>query len=278
VTRAGVAAVARLDFSEVLRSRWLIFALIVQAAIAAIFVLVGLRESTVVEFTGTGRVLLSFCHALVLVLPLLALSATGQVVNQARASGGLELLLSQPIRRSDYFVAVSLVRFGSLAAPLVLTLAAVAGVAALAWDQPIPWSFLGRAALTSAALLFAFVGVGMLISTAVQNPAKAVMLVLACWILSVALLDFALIGLLLQWQLPARSVFVIAGLNPVEAARLALLSGADPELSVLGPVGFYLANRVGSGALFLLGVGWPLLLGAACWTLAAWLFRKGDVV
>jgi ABC-2 type transport system permease protein len=278
MTRAGVSAVARLDFSEVLRSRWLLFALLIQAALAAIFVLVGLKESTVVGFTGTGRVLLSFCHALVLVLPLLALSATGQVVNQARASGGLELLLSQPIRRSDYFVAVSLVRFGSLAAPLVLTLGVVAAVAALAWDQAIPWTFLGRAALTSGALLFAFVGVGLLISTTVQNTAKAVMLVLACWILSVALLDFALIGLLLQWQLPARSVFVIAGLNPVEAARLALLSGADPELSVLGPVGFYLANRVGAGTLFLLGVGWPLVIGMATWMLAAWLFRKGDVV
>jgi ABC-2 type transport system permease protein len=278
VTRTGISAVARLDLSEVLRSRWLVFALLVQAALAAIFVLVGLRESTVIAFTGTGRVLLSFCHALVLVLPLLALSATGQVVNQARASGALELLLSQPIRRSDYFVAVSLVRFGSLALPLVLTLGSVAVIATLAWDQPIPWAFLGRATLTSSALLFAFVGLGLLISTAVQNPAKAVMLVLTCWIMSVALLDFALIGLLLQWQLPARSVFVIAGLNPVEAARLALLSGADPELSVLGPVGFYLANRVGSGALFVLGVAWPVVLGAASWGLAAWSFRRGDVV
>jgi ABC-2 type transport system permease protein len=278
MSRTGIGAVVRLDLAEVLRSRWLVFTLLVYAAVAGIFVLVGLRESTVMEFTGTGRVLLSFCHALVLVLPLLALAASGQVINQARANGGLELLLSQPIRRQDYFIAVSLVRWGSLAAPLVLTMLLVALVANLAWAEAVPWDFIARALAASLSLLVAFVGIGLLISTAVANQAKAVMLVIAVWIGSVSLLDFALAGMMLQWQLPARSVFVLAGANPVEAARLALLSSADPELAVLGPVGFYLANRLGSSMLFVLGVAWPVLLGAGSWALAASLFRRGDVV
>ncbi len=47
-------------------------------------------------------------HALVLLLPLLALTATGQVVNRARDDGTLELLFSQPIRREAfYFAAVT---------------------------------------------------------------------------------------------------------------------------------------------------------------------------
>lgn len=278
MTRTGVSAVARLDLAEVLRSRWLTFTLSIYVAVAAVFVLVGLRESTVMGFTGTGRVLLSFCHALVLVLPLLALSASGQVVNQARASGALELLLSQPIRRSEYFTAISLVRWASLALPLVLTLGGVSLLANLAFGHDVPWGFVGRAVAASCSLLVAFVGIGLLISTAVANQAKAVMLALATWIASVALLDFALVGLLLQWNLPPRAVFVLAGVNPVEAARLALLSSVDPELAVLGPVGFYLANRLGSAALFAFGIAWPALLGIGCWALAVWLFRRGDVV
>ena len=78
--------------------------------VAALFVLVGLRESTVVEFTGMGRVLFSLCHALVLLLPLVALTLTGQVVNRARDEGALELYLTHPVRRANYFAAVSLVK------------------------------------------------------------------------------------------------------------------------------------------------------------------------
>ena len=84
--------------------------------------------------------------------------------------------------------------------------------------------------------------------------------------------------LMLRWRVNPRAVFVLAALNPVEGARLALLSGLTPELSTLGPVGFYLAYRVGPAALYALGVIWPALLGLASWTLALRRFRRGDLV
>jgi hypothetical protein len=73
---AELAAVARLDLGEVLRSRWLALCLGLYGCLGAVFVVVGLRESSVLGFTGVGRVLFSLCHALVLLLPLLALLAT----------------------------------------------------------------------------------------------------------------------------------------------------------------------------------------------------------
>ena len=66
---ADLAAIARLDLAEVARSRWLVTCLAVYAVLGGVFVLVGLRESTVIGFTGMGRVLFSLCHALVLILP-----------------------------------------------------------------------------------------------------------------------------------------------------------------------------------------------------------------
>ncbi len=278
MSRRGFVAVARLDFAEVLRSRWLLFALLVYGALAGLFILVGLRESTVLGYTGTSRVLLSFCHTLVLVLPLLGLSATSLVVNGARESGGLELVLSQPVSRLDYFTAVAAVRFGFLCVPLLLVLLAVALVGRFALDQDIPWPMLLRAAAVSSGLLVAFVGLGLLITTTVQNQAKAVMVVLLTWLTTAALLDFALVGLMLEWRLPARLVFALAAVNPVEAARLALLSAVDPELSVLGPVGFYLAHRLGGTALFVLGALWPVFVGLASFAFAARWFRRGDAV
>ena len=148
-TTREVAAIARLELSEVLRSRWMVFCLGVYAVLGFVFVLVGMRESSVMEFTGTNRVLLSFSHALVLLLPLLGLTATGQVVNRAREEGALELLFSHPVGRGSYFLAVSLVRFLILVVPLVVLLPGIALWGWIAFGDPVPWSFLMRAIATS---------------------------------------------------------------------------------------------------------------------------------
>lgn len=273
-----VLAVARLDASEVLRSRWLLFCGVLYALLAAIFVLVGLRESTVLGFTGMGRVLLSFSHALLLLLPLLGLTATAGLVNGARADGSLELLFTLPLRRSSYLVAVAVTRYLALVLPLVALLLVMGILARTAFGQPVPWYYLGRAAAVSAALLLAFVGTGIAISTLVRSPARAMIALLLAWALGVALLDFALVGLMLRLRLNPQTVFLLAGLNPVEAARLALLSSAEPELSVLGPVGFYLANRLGPTLLFAVGIAWPAVVGVGTWLAALASFRRGDIV
>ncbi|MBK6733854.1 MAG: ABC transporter permease subunit [bacterium] len=270
-------ALARLDLGDVLRSRWLVFCLLLYAALAVLFLLVGLRESTVLGFTGMGRVLLSMSHALVLLLPLLALSATAQVVNRAQDEGALELLFSHPVTRDEYFAGVTLVRFGVLLVPFVGLMALVAAIGWIALDSVPAWGFLGRGLLVCSALIWAYTGCGLAVSTFVRNQAKAVMLLLGIWVASVALLDFLLIGVMLQWRLNPQSIFVLAALNPVEASRLALLSSAEPTLSVLGPVGFYLTHRIGSTSLLLLGVIWPAALGTAGWWLALRRFRRQDL-
>jgi ABC-type transport system involved in multi-copper enzyme maturation permease subunit len=270
-------ALARLDLGEVLRSRWLIFCLALYAVLAVLFLLVGLRESTVLGFTGMGRVLLSMSHALVLLLPLLSLSATAQVINRAQDDGTLELLFSHPITRSEYFLGVTAVRFGVLLVPFVALMVLVTLIGWIGLGSGISWGFLGRSLLVCSALIWAFTGCGLAVSTFVRNQAKAVMILLGIWVTSVALLDFLLIGVMLQWRLNPQSVFLLAALNPVESGRLALLSAAEPTLTVLGPVGFYLAHRVGAAALLAVGVLWPALLGTFGWWLALRRFRRQDL-
>lgn len=274
---AEFSAVARLDLGEVLRSRWLLMCVLLYAVLGGVFVLVGLRESSVLGFTGLGRVLFSLCHALVLLLPLLALLGTVQTVNRARDDGSLEVYLSHPIGRGAFLAGVTGVRLAALALPLALVMAAVALVGR-AGGQAIPWLFLVRALAVCIALLGAYVGVGVATSVLVRNPARAMTIVFLIWITSVTLLDFAGIALLLQWRVSPQAVFALAVLNPVQSARLALLSSAEPTLAALGPVGFYLANRLGAGALYALGLAWPALVGVAAW-LTAWnAFRRGDAV
>lgn len=277
MTYAGqTLAAARLDLAEVLRSRWIVFCVLVYTVLAGVLVLVGLRESTLLGFTGMGRVLLGFSHALVLVLPLLALTATGQVVGRAREDGSLELLMSQPLRRSAWLLGVTVTRFAVLLAPLAILLVAMA-VYGQARGQAIPWGFVWRVLAISAALLWAFVGIGVAISVLVRNQARAITYVVLTWALSVALLDVGLVGLMLRWRLDPHAVFTLAALNPVQDARLALVSGLDPDLDTLGPVGFYLSTKIGGGALYLLGVIWPAVVGTLAWVVGVVGFRRGDI-
>jgi len=270
-------ALVRLDLGEVRRSRWLFFSAALYVALAAVFVLVGLRESRVMGFTGMERVLFSLGHTLVALLPLLALTASGLVVSRARTDGTLEFLFSHPLTRTDYLGAVTLVRYGTLLAPLLVLFPGLALVGVAVFGQSVPWAFLARAIVVSAALLWSFTGIGFAISTSVREPERALVYVLLAWVLCVALLDFGLVGAMLQWDLPPKVVFTLAALNPVELARLALLSGTDPTLSTLGPVGYYLANSLGAVWLLVIGVVWPALLGFAGWAVAGRRFGAGDL-
>ena len=188
------------------------------------------------------------------------------------------MLFSHPFSRTGYYVAVSLVRYLVLLLPLATLVLALGLYARVALVEPLPWGFVVRVVAVSAALLWAFVGVGLLISTAVRGLTRAQTYILLAYGASIALLDFALVGMMLQWRLRPEGVFVLAALNPVEAARMALLSSADPELSVLGPVGFFLATRLGPRRLLVLGVAWPFLVGTVAWLAGFWRFRRDDLV
>lgn len=274
----AISAVAELEWAEVKRSKWLGLSAVVYVSIAGVFLLAGLSESQVLGFTGMGRVLFSFSHVLLLLLPLLALTFTGLEVNRSRDDGTFELLFSQPLSRTEYFVGISLVRLGAVLVPLGMLFSALAFLGWAAWGRGVPWLFLGRSFLVSTALLIAFTGAGLLTSVCIRNQARALIILLVVWLAGVALVDFGMIGFMLEWRLNAQSVFLLAALNPVEAARMALLSSADPTLANLGPVGFYLANRIGETSLLALGTVWPLGVGLAAWLFAHHRFVSGDLL
>jgi ABC-type transport system involved in multi-copper enzyme maturation permease subunit len=274
---SATGALAALERAEVVRSRWLWLSALLYALLATLFVGVGLRESSVLGFTGVGRVLFSLCHALVYVLPLLALLVTGPLVTRAREDGTLELLMTLPVARERYLGVAAAVRVIALVAPLALAFGAL-GLGARALGGSVPWGFLGQALVVCAALLWCFAALGLALSCFARSGTHALAGLLLAWLAAVALLDFGVIGILLRWQIAPQAVLVLACLNPVEAARVALLAGSSPDLATLGPVGFYLAERLGPAGLVTLGVGWPLALGAFAYALARERFRRDDLV
>lgn len=269
----------RLELAEALRSRWIVFTGIVYALVFALFVWLGLRESTVLGFTGLSRVVLNAANAIVLAVPLVALVATSQTIVRARQSGFFELMLSQPIRRRDWFFGIVASRFVVVVGPLVaLLLVTLLANAFAADDDAALAPIVARTLAVTASLAWAFIGLGFWGSAHARTPERATVLALAAWVTASALHDFALIGALLRFKLDPAAVFLLAAANPVEAARIALLSSVDPELSVLGPVGFWIANRLGPQLALAAGVGWPAALGTIALVLARRRLERTDLV
>lgn len=269
-------ASARLDFAEVLRSRWIWFCTGTYLVLGGVLLVVGVRESSILGFTGTSRVLLSFSNAMLLALPLIALMALAPAVQRARDDGSLELLLGQPLSPGVWFAAICTVRYLALVVPLAAVMVAIGAWGQVMHDDPMPWQFIGRSLAVSSSLLLAFAGIGAAISVFVRNPARVITYLVLVWAAGVALLDFGLIGMMLKWRLDPHAVFTLAVVNPVEAARLAMLSDLQPDLASFGPVGFYMANRVGPTTLFVLGVAWPAVVGVVSWTVAYLGFVRSD--
>lgn len=222
--------------------------------------------------------MLNVSNAVVIVLPLVALVATHQSVVRARSTGLFELLLSQPVRRDDWLLSAVAARLLVIVGPLAAMLIATAALGAMQGEGSLA-SLVSRSLLVVASLTFAFVGLGVLVSSAARSTERATVYALVTWLGASVLHDFGLIGLLLRWRVSPPLVFGLAALNPVEASRIAILSGVDPErLSVLGPVGFWLANTLGARWGLAAGVAWPLAVGAVALLLARRNLRRSDLV
>lgn len=259
-------AFLRLELADALRSRWVAFASTLYLGLAAAFVWLGLRESTVLGFTGLSRVLLNLANAVLVIFPLVVLVGTHAAIVRARTSGFCELMLTQPVKRSTWFLALLTSRLVVLIGPLVVLLVGCFVVAAFIEPEP-GLALIGFKALAvCASLVFAFVGIGLFISSHAKNAERAMVWAMLTFVVSAALHDVLLITVLLRTSLPPQVVFALSALNPSEAARVGILASVDPELSVLGPVGFWLANSLGPSLALALAIAWPALLGlTATW-------------
>ena len=271
------SALLRLEWHAVSRQRWFYAALALSAGLVGFFVLVAARESSVLGFTGFGRVMGGVVQASLLLLPLLALFATSQSVTAARQSGVLEWYLAYPNARGDAFAALFWPRLGAVVVPVVGAVGGL-GLAAAILGQAVAPGLLGAFLLLLAGQGFCFSALGMWISAMSRTPEQALLRALLVWISAGLLVDFVLLGMLLRWDLPAQVVFALAALNPMQAGRIGILAAIDPEMGAIGPVGTWAVVHIGAAATIAWGLGWPILLGGIASLLARSAFVRRDVL
>ncbi len=255
---ANVLTIAGREFRDAVRGRWF-------HLYALAFAVLGLGVSFVSAAASGGSGLASFgrttaglINLVLLVVPLMALTAGASSIASDRERGMLQYLLAQPVTRLEVLLGKYLGLAGALLSCICLGLGVCAAV--LAWKGlgTRPSAVLWLAGL-SFGLALGMLSLGMLISSAARRASVAVGTAIFAWLALVFLTDLGLMAGTIALRLRIEELFALSLANPLQVFKMWSLYGADASLDVLGPAGLYATEEFGGRlhALF-----------AAC--LAAW--------
>lgn len=222
------------EINDVLRGRWII-------AYAAFFLLLA---EALLRFGGTGeRALLSLMNVVLLVIPLMSL--VFGAIHLYGARDFTELLLAQPVRRSQLFGGL----FLGLAVPLAL--AFVAGVSLPFVVRAGAGSIASLAALlaTGTALTFVFVSIAFLVAVHIDDRARGLGTAVLLWLTLAVVYDGVVLliaGTFADYPLE-KPMLALMIINPLDLGRVILLMSLDAA-ALMGYTGAVFAQFFGSAA------------------------------
>jgi len=268
---------AYLDIRESLRSKWFYVYALVFGGLMALFFVTGVSDSVVMGFTGLSRLLLIFIQVTIIILPIFILVTTVKSISGDRESNVLEYMLSFPISLKDYYWGKMLGRFLTVFLPVIFAM--ILGVVfGLFKGGDLPWNMLVLYSMLVFSMTFVFLGISFFISTQVKSTDIALGISFMVWIVLLAFIDIVLIGMMLQNRVGDGVIVSIAMLNPIEVFRIGAITLFDPELTVIGPVAYYLLDSLGSKLLIVYSVIYPIVLGGLFSYLGYLSFKKKDLL
>jgi len=269
--------IAYLDVKESLRSKWFYVYSIVFGGLMALFFITGVSDSVVMGFTGLSRMLLIFIQVTIIILPIFILITTVKSISGDRESNVLEYMLSFPISLTHYYWGKMLGRFLTVFLPVIFALF-LGVVFGLTKGGEMPWNMIFLYSGLLFAMSFVFLGIAFFISTIVKSTDIAIGSSFMIWIVLLAFIDIALIGLMLQGRIGDGVIIATALLNPIEVFRIGAISLFDPELTVIGPVAYYLLDTLGANLLIVYSIVYPVVLGLLFSYFGFIAFKKKDLL
>jgi len=269
--------IAYLDIKESLRSKWFYVYTIVFGGLMALFFITGVSDSVVMGFTGLSRMLLIFIQVTIIILPIFILITTVKSISGDRESNVLEYMLSFPVSLRDYYWGKMLGRFTVVFLPVFLALM-LGVVFGLLKDGVLPWKMIFVYAALLFSLSFFFLGLAFFLSTLLKSTDVALGASFVVWIALLAFIDIALMGLMLQNRMSDDMIITLAMLNPIEVFRIGAISLFDPELTVIGPVAYYVLDTLGSTLLIVYAFVYPIAIGILLALLGYIAFKKKDLL
>ena len=269
--------IAYLDIKESLRSKWFYVYATVFGGLMALFFITGVSDAVVMGFTGLSRMLLIFIQVTIIILPIFILITTVKSISGDRESNVLEYILSFPISLRAYYWGKMIGRFLTVFLPVILALL-MAVIFGLIKGGAIPWNMIFLYSAILFAMSFTFLGISFFISSMVKSTDVALGISFMVWIILLGFIDIALIGLMLQNRVDDNLIITLAMLNPIEVFRIGAISLFDPELTVIGPVAYYLLDSLGRVMLIVYTIVYPIVLGLIFAFLGFLIFKKRDLL
>ena len=268
---------ARLDISESLRARWfLLYSLVFGGIIAALFIF-GLANSRIMGFTGLSRLLVTYIQLSMAILPIFVLITTVRSLAGDREAGVFEYMLSLPVPLFSWFWGRFLGRFMVVFLPVFVAMLAGGLYGAFFKGADLPWNEFVFYTLLLVSLSLCFLGIGFLISSVIRATDIAQAAAFFIWLTLLMFLDMILLGMMIQKQMPAELIVMIALFNPLQAFRAGAMMIFDPQLVMLGPSAYVILDNFGYYGYLAWAILYPAALGLALAALGYFFFRRSDL-
>lgn len=264
----NVISIAHRELRDAVRSRWFTLYTLAFAVLGLAVSYVSASGSGGSGLAGFGRTTAGLVNIILLVVPLMALTAGAGSVASDRERGMLSYVFAQPVSRTEVLLGKYAGLAGALLACLCLGLGACAVILAWKGVAASPASIACLSGL-SFALALGMLSLGLLISTLARKASVAVGTAIFVWLTLVFVSDLALMTGAMALRLRIEELFALSLLNPLQVFKMWTLHAADATLDVLGPAGLYATEEYGQRlhlifAAFLFG--WavlPLVAAAA---------------
>ena len=269
--------IAYLDLKESIRANWFIVYSLVFGGLIALFFIAGITESQVMGFSGLSRLLLMYIQVTIVILPIFILITTVRSISGDRDSHILEYMLSFPISLRQYYWGKVFGRFITVFLPVFMAMV-FAILYGIFKGADVPWAIFFLYTGLLFAMSSAFLGIAFFVSSIVKSSEMALGISFFVWIFLLAFIDIALISLMMQERMSTGLIIGIALVNPMEIFRVAAISLFDPELTVMGPVAFYILDMMSQKMFVFVSIVYPVLLGLLFAFLGFRIFAKKDLV
>ena len=254
----NIATVARRELREAITSRWFLLYTLSFAGLGLAVSYVSAVGAGGAGLSGFGRTTAGLINLVLLVVPLMALTAGAGSIASDRERGMLAYLLAQPVGRSEVLLGKFLGLAGALLACLCLGLGSCAAILAWKGEATRPSSMIWLAGL-SFVLALGMLGLGMLISVLARRVSVAVGTAIFLWLVLVFVTDLGLMAGTMAFKLSIQKLFALSLVNPLQVFKMWSLHAVGASLDVLGPAGLYASEEYGRVL--------PAVFGAC---LAAW--------
>ncbi len=268
----SIMLIARREFRDALSSKWFLLYTIAFTTLAIGVSFMSLAGSGEHGFAGFGKTAAGLLNLIMLVVPLMALTAGAGTIAGERERGTLLYLLAQPLSRTELLLG----KYVGLAIALTCSLCIGFGLSAglLAWRAGGvgAGSFLMLVVFASV-LALSMLSLGVLISVQSRRAGVATGISLFVWLGLVFLSDLGLMAGTVLFKLRVQEVFALAIINPLQAFKMNVIINLNASLDVLGPVGMYASQEFGAS------LPWLLTGVIALWcvlplAIAVMIFRK----